>query len=79
MTHRHRGVGVEEQHGGGLAHDVAAANHYRLLPRDGNVAALQDFDHSGGRAGDEPGTLRGQKADVDGMESVDIFGGIDGH
>ena len=37
MTHRHRAVLPQQQHGHGLAHDVAAAQHHALLPLDGDA------------------------------------------
>ena len=43
------------------------------------MAALQYLDHSGGRTRHQAGALRGEKADVDGVEAVDIFRWIDGH
>src|SRR5258706_8899087 len=79
MTDGDGGVCVEQQHGGGLADDVTTADDDGFLTGDGNVAAVQDLDDSGGRAPDQAGALRREKPDVDGMEAVDIFGGIDGH
>src|SRR5579883_1009006 len=78
MANSDRGVGVEEQHGYGLADDVAATDDDGFLSGDGNVAALQNFHASGGRARHETRALRGKIADVHGMKSVHIFRGIDG-
>ncbi len=49
------GILVEQQHGGGLADDVAAADDDGVLAGDGNIAALEDFDDAGGRAGARAG------------------------
>src|SRR5579872_5336819 len=78
MANGHGGVGVEQQHGYGLADDIAAANDDGFLSADRNVAALQNFHASGGRAGHQARALRGKVADVHGMEAVHVFGGIDG-
>ena len=69
---------VQQQHGDGLADDVAAADDDGVLAGDGNVAALENLDDSGGRAGRERGTAGLQAAGVDGMKAVDIFLGRDG-
>src|SRR5437879_1773432 len=76
---RSRGIGVNQQHCGGLAHDVATAHDHGFLSRDGDLAALEDFHDPSWRTGNEPGPLRGEKSDVDGMEAVNVFGGIDRH
>ncbi len=72
------GVLVEEQHGGGLAHDVAAADDDGVLAGDGNVAALENLNDAGGGAGRERGTAGLQTAGVDGVEAVYVFCGGDG-
>ena len=72
------GVLVEQQHGGGLAHDVAAADDDGVLAGDGNVAALENFDDAGGRAGRESGAAGQQTARVHGMKAVHVFRGGDG-
>ena len=41
MADRHGGVLVQQQHGDGLADDVAAPHHHGALARDRNPAALQ--------------------------------------
>jgi len=55
MTNRYRGILVKEQHGGGLADDVAAPDDDSMLAGDGKAAALEDFNDAGGRAGRERG------------------------
>ena len=65
---------VQQEHGGGLAHNVTAADDDGVLAGDGNLAALEDFNHAGGRAGRERGTAGLETAGVDGMKAVDILG-----
>ena len=72
------GVLMEQEHGGGLADDVAAPDDDGMLAGDGNLAALEDFDDSGRRAGRERGAAGLETAGVDGMKAVDIFGWDDG-
>src|SRR5271156_6841993 len=79
MTDGDRGVGVDQQHGGRLADDVAASYDDSVLPGDGNVAAFENLDDSGGRAWHQAGPLCREQPDVDGMKAVDIFRWIDGH
>ena len=49
-----------------------------VLPAMGMSAALKDFDTAGGGAWDQSGALGGEKADVDGMKAVNVFGRVDG-
>ena len=60
-----------------FAYDIAAAEDDGVRAFDGHVAAAQNFHHSGGRAGDQPGTSRDEMADVHRMEAVDILRGVD--
>ena len=69
---------VEQEHGGGLADDVAAPDDDSMLAGDGKAAALEDFNDAGGRAGRERGTASEQAAGVDGVKAVNILGGSDG-
>ena len=67
------GVGVGQQHGQGLADNVAASDDDRLLTLDGNVGAAENLHASGGGAGDEAGTLGAEVADVDRVEAIHIL------
>ncbi len=69
---------MEQQHGDGLAHNVAAADDDGVLAGDGNFAALENLDDAGGRAGRERRTAGEQAARVHGMKAVHVFRGIDG-
>ena len=71
------GVLIEQQHGYGLADNVAASYDHGFLPGDWNLAAPQNFHYAGRRAGHQARTLRGKVAHVHGVESVYVFGGID--
>src|SRR5258706_5528222 len=77
MTDGDGGVGIEQQHGGGLADDVTTADDDGFLTGDANAAAVQDLDNSGGRARDQAGALRREKPDGCSMATVDIFSAID--
>ncbi len=68
-----RGILVEQQHGNGFPHDVAAAHHHRVLPLYGNAAALQDLNAACRGAGHQARTLSGKIADIHGMEAIHIF------
>ena len=78
VADRHGRVLVEQQHRDGLAHDVAAAHDHCVLAGDGNAAALENLDDSGGRAGRERRPAGQQTACIHGMKAVDVLGGIDG-
>src|ERR1051326_4512315 len=73
VTDRDRGVRIEQQHGGGLADNIAAADHNRVLPGNGDAAALQDLDASRRRARHQSRTLRGKIADIDRMKTIHVF------
>ena len=64
---------VEQQHGDGLADNVAAADDDGVLAGDGNVAALENLNDAGRRAGRERRTAGLQTAGVHGMKAVDVF------
>ncbi len=70
----HRRVLMQQQHGHGLAHDVAAAHDDRMLTADGKIAASENLNHSCGRARRKCRPSRLQSARIHGMKSVDIFG-----
>ena len=71
------GVGVHEEKRHGFADDIAAAEDGCVCAFDWNFAAAEDFHHAERGAGDEIGASGDEAADVEGMEAVDIFGGID--
>ena len=64
---------VEEQHGDGLADNIAAAYYYRVPAADGDVAALENFNDSCRGAGGQRGTAGLQAACVYGVEAVYVF------
>src|SRR4029077_187743 len=78
MANRYGGVGVHQEQGHGLAHDVAASEHDCVRTFDGDVAATQNFHAARGSAGHESRTATDQTAEIHGMKSVDVFRGIDG-
>ena len=71
----HRRIPVQQQHGYGDAHDVAAANHHRILAGYFHVVAVQQFDAALRRAGHKQrlATLHRQFADVHGMEAIHVL------
>ncbi len=75
MADRHRRVCLQQHGRDRLAHDVAAANDDRLFPCNRNAAALQDLNHTGGRAGRQALLPGMQAADVDGVKSINILQG----
>jgi len=78
MADRDGGVGVHEEKGHGFADDVAAAEDDGVGAFDLDIVAAQNFHAAGGSAGDQAGTSADEAAEVDGMETVHVFGGIDG-
>jgi len=72
------GVGVHEEKGHGLANDVAASEDDGVGAFERDSVAAQNFHAAGGSAGDQAGTSADEAAEVDGMEAVHVFGGIDG-
>src|ERR1700722_3967830 len=79
MAYRDGRAGIQQQHCGRLAHDVAAPNHHRFLPCNWNLAALQDLHDTRRGARNQPWPLRGQESYVHRMKAIDIFGGVDHH
>jgi hypothetical protein len=69
---------VQQEHGGGLADDVAAAHNDSMLAGDRKATALENFDDACGRAGREGWTAGLQAACIHRVEAVDVFGWIDG-
>mmetsp|Transcript_9467 Transcript_9467/g.19601 ORF Transcript_9467/g.19601 Transcript_9467/m.19601 type:complete len:394 (-) Transcript_9467:24-1205(-) len=74
------GVALQEQHGGGHAHDVGAPQHHRVLPLHRHPAAVQQLDAPLGRAGHEErlAALHAKGADVERVEAIDILLDADG-
>src|SRR6266851_5722224 len=72
------GVGVHEEKGHGFADDVAAAEDNGVGAFDLDFVALQNFHAAGGSAGDQAGAPADEAAEIDGMETVHVFGGING-
>jgi hypothetical protein len=68
---------VHEQQGHGLTNDVAAAENDGIRAFDGSVAAAENLQAARGSTGNQPGTPADKAAEVDGMEAVHVFGGID--
>jgi len=59
--------------------DVAAAEHDGVKAAFDQISvAAQNFHAAGGSAGDQAGASADQAAQIDGMEAVHVFGGIDG-
>src|SRR5216683_3216697 len=78
MADRDGGVGVHEEKGHGFADDVAAAEDHGIGAFDLDFVALQNFHAAGGSAGDQAGASADEAAEIDGMETVHVFGGING-
>src|SRR5260370_6269427 len=72
------GVGVHEEKGHGFADNVAAAEYDGVGACDLNFVAAENFHAAGGSAGDQAGTPADEAAEIDGMEAVHVFGGING-
>ncbi len=71
------GVRVHEEKSHGLADDIAAAEDGCVRTFDWNFAAAEDFHHAERSARDEIGASGDEAADIEGMEAIDIFGGVD--
>src|SRR5260370_13994637 len=69
---------MHEQESHGLADNVAAAEDHGIRAFDRYVAAAENFHTAGRRTSDEAGTPAQEAAEIDGMEPVDIFCGING-
>src|SRR5207302_915857 len=76
VTDGDSGISIEQQHGGGLAHDVAASDHHCFASGNGDIATLQNFHNARRGTRHEAGALSGKESDVHGMESVDVLRGI---
>ena len=75
MADRHGCVAIQQQHGDGNAHDVAATNHNRVLSRDLHTVPIEQLDAALGSAGHEQRltALHGQLTDVEGMETIHVL------
>ena len=51
VTEGHGGVFVQQQHGHGFTHDIAATDDHGMLARKGNSAALQHLNNARRGAG----------------------------
>src|SRR5580704_8274017 len=78
MADRYGGVGMHQQQGHGLAHNVAASENHCVRAFHGDITAAENFHAARGSARHEPGAATNQAAEIHGMKSVDVFGGIDG-
>src|ERR1700731_1519675 len=78
MANRDGGVGVHEEEGHGLADDVAAAEHHGIGAFDFDFVTAKNFHAAGRSAGDQAGASADEAAEIDGMKTVHVFGGIDG-
>ena len=78
MADGDRGVAVQQQHRHRLPDDVAAADHHSVLTADRNLLALEQLDDTGGRAGDELGTILREQPDALGTKSIHVLVGRDG-
>ena len=72
------GVGVHEEKRHGFADDVAAAEDHGVGAFDRDFVAAQNFHAAGGSAGHQAGASADEAAEIDRMETVHVFGGIDG-
>jgi hypothetical protein len=72
------GILVQQQHGHGLAYNVAAAHHHRMFASDGQIVAFENLDNAGGSAGRKSLASGLQAAGVDRMKSVHILLGSHG-
>src|SRR6266852_3932042 len=77
MADRDGGVGVHEEKGHGFADDVAAAEDHGIGAFDLDFVAAKNFHAPCGSASNKAGTSADEAAEIDGMEAVHVFGGID--
>src|SRR5712692_7096260 len=78
MADRDGGVGVHEEKGHGFADDVAAAEDHGIGAFDLDFVAAKNFHAPCGSASDKARTSADEAAEIDRMEAVHVFGGIDG-
>ena len=71
-------VRLQEQHRGGPAHDLAAADDDRLLARRVDAVRGEELHAAGRRRGDVERRAEVEVAGVDGMEAVDVLVRRDG-
>lgn len=65
-----------EENGEGSSDDLAAANDDGVLPGGGDLAKTEYFQNSGWCAGKKTGGIADEElAEIDGMETIDVFGG----
>ena len=73
MANRHGAVFVQQQHGHGLAHDVAAADDHRFLAFHGNAAGFQHVQNALGRTGHHAGLAGEELPGVFDMKAVHVL------
>src|SRR6266700_5638729 len=78
MANRHGGIGVHQEQSHGFADDVAAAEDHGVGAFDFYFVAAQNFHAARGSAGHQAGASAHKAAKINGMETVHVFGGIDG-
>ena len=69
---------MEQEHGHRFTDDVAAPDDDGVLTGDRNVVTPENLNDAVGRAGAQAGASGREQADVERMETVDIFFGRDG-
>src|SRR6267378_7112911 len=77
MANRDGGIRMHEEKRYGLADNVAAAKDDGVGAFDFNVIAAQDFHAPRRCASHETGAPADEAAEVHGVKSVNVFGGID--
>ena len=75
MAHRYRRILRQQKDRSRLSHDVATANHHRILSRDRQLAALQDFDDPRRRARNQARLPGLQPAYADRMKAIYVLVG----
>jgi hypothetical protein len=70
-------VGVQEEFGHGVADDVAAADHARARPADGDALTHEQLHDAGRGARDERRPAQREAADVSGVEAVHVLRRVD--
>jgi hypothetical protein len=78
MTNGDGGVGMHEEKRHWFADDVAAAEDDGVGAFDLDFVAAQDFHAAGGSAGDQAGASADEAAEIDRMETVHVFGRVNG-
>ena len=69
---------MQQQQRHRLADDVAAADDDGARAGDGHAILLEQLDHAGRRAGDQPLAVLHETPDVLRREAIDVLGRVDG-